>query len=369
MMAYLIGVVLFIDGQMGMMFKGAIMLPIFDKFKLSREKLAYISDTTSGPVNCMIPLNAWGAMLIALIGKQVANGFIEGDPTMLLLGSLKFQFYNIFSLVLLLIVILSGKDFGPMKKAELRVQTTGKVLDDGVVPLMNTEEEVVSANVRAKANKRNMIIPLVILIVCAFAGLLISGGGNITQGDGSMSILYAACISLIYMRISFTRQKLMTAEEFIQNLRKGIDSMFFLMMLLVLALAISPIISRLGTGMFLAGLASNNISGAFAPVIIFALGVMISFSTGTSWGTFSIMMPIGIPMAAAMGGDIMLTIGAVISGGMFGDHCSPISDSTILSSTMSGTDLMSHTKTQLPYAICGAFFTAVMFVVMGQVLR
>jgi Na+/H+ antiporter NhaC len=144
--------------------------------------------------------------------------------------------------------------------------------------------------------------------------------------------------------------------------------MFSLVMLLMLAFAIGRTISAIGTGKYLASVVSGNISGAYVPVMIFVLGTVVSFCTGTSWGTFSIMMPIGLTMAAAMGANIQLTIGAVISGGVFGDHCSPLSDTTILSSMTAGTDLLSHTKTQLPYAFFCAVLAATIYIVMGIIM-
>ena len=144
--------------------------------------------------------------------------------------------------------------------------------------------------------------------------------------------------------------------------------MITLVVLLVLAFAIGSVIKSLGTGTFMASLIGDHVSGAFGPAIIFLLGAIMAFSTGTSWGTFSIMMPIAIPMAVAMDANILLTIGAVVSGGVFGDHCSPISDTTILSSMSVGTDLFSHMKTQLPYALVTAACATVMYVVFGFVL-
>lgn len=365
LLAYLIGVIIFIDGLMGIIFKGVVMLPIFDKFKISREKLAYLNDSTSAPINAIIPINSWGAMLIGLIGTQISAGLIQGDATQLLFSSLPFQFYSIAALVVCLINVLVDKDIGPMRKAELRVQTTGKLYDDGVTPLMHTGTDDETIVEKGKENKMNMILPLVILIVCTFAGLLITGQGILTKGDGTTSIMYAVCITLAFMCLYYARQKIMTPTQFMGYLSKGIASMFSLVALLVLAFAIGGIVSKLGTGAFLASLAGGRISGALTPMIVFLLGAIMSFSTGTSWGTFSIMMPIAIPMAVAMDASIVLTIGAVVSGGIFGDHCSPISDTTILSSMTAGTDLISHTKTQLPYAVFCAFIAAVLYTVAG----
>ena len=160
----------------------------------------------------------------------------------------------------------------------------------------------------------------------------------------------------------------MTAKEFGDNVMKGVSSMMGLVILLILSFAIGRVIKGMGTGQFLASLMGDSISGAFCPAIVFLMGSLMAFCTGTSWGTFSIMMPIAIPMAVAMGGNILLTIGAVVSGGIFGDHCSPLSDTTILSSMSVGTDLFSHVKTQLPYALVTAACATALYVVFGFVM-
>lgn len=245
------------------------------------------------------------------------------------------------------------------------MQTTGKLFDDGVTPLLNDSEGFDELVEEGKENKWNMMLPLIVLIGGTFLGLLVTGKGNLTEGDGTTSILYAVTVTLIVMCIFYTRQKIMTAKEFGDYVLKGVSNMLTLVILLVLAFAIGSVIKTLGTGTFLASLIGSRVSGAFGPAIIFILGAVMAFSTGTSWGTFSIMMPIAIPMAVAMDANILLTIGAVISGGIFGDHCSPISDTTILSSMSVGTDLFSHVKTQLPYALVTAACTVVLYVAFG----
>jgi Na+/H+ antiporter NhaC len=368
LLTYIIGLIIFVDGLLSIMFAGVVTRSIFDKLKVSREKLSYICDSTSAPVNAIIPLNSWGAMLMGLIGTQIAAGVISGDPLSLLMRSLPFQFYCIVTLVFVFVIIITGKDFGAMKKAELRVGQTGKLYDDGVTPLLNDEDSGDIRAVKGKEKKGNMAIPLAILIVGTFAGLLISGKGNLTKGDGTTSILYAIIITLIGMLIYYRIQKLMTAKEFGAYVLKGVSSMLSLVILLSLAFAIGRGISALGTGKFLAGLVEGRVSGAFGPAIIFLLGAVISFCTGTSWGTFSIMMPIAIPMAVSMHSNLPLAIGAVISGGIFGDHCSPMSDTTILSSMSAGTDLYSHVRTQLPYALICAEAATVLYIIFGFAL-
>lgn len=368
LIAYVIGIIIFIDGLLSIMFTGVATRPLIDKYKVSREKLAYICDATSAPVNAIIPLNSWGAMLMGLIAAEISAGFITGDPMTLLIQSLPFQFYSILSLIFVLFYILTGKDWGPMKRAELRVQNTGALYDEGVTPLLNDRDGIERLVPAGKGNKWNMILPLIVLIGGTFIGLFVTGGGSIIDGSGTTAILYSVIITLIFMGIIYTRQKIMTSKQFSDYLLKGVSNMINLVCLLVLAFAIGAVVKKLETGIFMASLIGDQVSGALCPAIIFVLGAVMAFATGTSWGTFSIMMPIAIPMAVAMDANILLTIGAVISGGIFGDHCSPISDTTILSSMSVGTDLFSHVKTQLPYALVTAALATVLYVVCGFAL-
>lgn len=368
LIAYVIGIIIFIDGLLSIMFTGVVTRPLIDKFKVSREKLAYICDATSAPVNAIIPLNSWGAMLMGLIAAEIASGYIQGEPMNLLIRSLPFQFYSILSLLFVLFYIVTGKDWGPMKKAELRVQTTGKLYDDGVTPLLNDTDGFEELVEDGKENKWNMMLPLITLIGGTFLGLFVTGGGNLTDGDGTTSILYAVTATLLIMCVMYTKQGIMTAKAFGDNVMKGVSSMMGLVILLILSFSIGRVIKGMGTGQFLASLMGDSISGAFCPAIVFLLGAVMAFCTGTSWGTFSIMMPIAIPMAVVMHANVLLTIGAVVSAGIFGDHCSPLSDTTILSSMSVGTDLFSHVKTQLPYALLTAACATVLYVVFGFIL-
>lgn len=160
----MIGIIIFIDGLLSIMFTGVVTRPLIDKFKVSREKLAYICDATSAPVNAIIPLNSWGAMLMGLISAEIASGYIQGEPMNLLIRSLPFQFYSILSLLFVLFYIVTGKDWGPMKKAELRVRNTGKLYDDGVTPLLNDNDGFEELVEEGKENKWNMMFPLITLI-------------------------------------------------------------------------------------------------------------------------------------------------------------------------------------------------------------
>ena len=193
----------------------------------------------------------------------------------------------------------------------------------GVTPLLNDNDGFEELVEEGKENKWNMMFPLITLIGGAFIGLLVTGGGNLAAGDGTTAILYSVVITLLIMCVMYTKQGIMTAKEFGDSVMKGVSSMMGLVILLVLSFSIGGVIKGMGTGQFLASLLGDSIDGAFCPAIIFLMGALMAFCTGTSWGTFSIMMPIAVPMAVAMNGNILLTIGAVVSGGIFGDHCSP----------------------------------------------
>lgn len=368
LLGYLIGIIIFIDGLLSIMFTGVVTRPITDKYKVSREKLAYICDSTSAPINAIVPLNSWGAMLMGLIGTQIASGIISGDSMELLIKSLPFQFYSIIAILSVLFYIVTGKDWGPMKKAEERVIKTGKLYDDGVTPLMSDDLSENEKLENVIPNKNYMAIPLLVLIGVTFIGLLITGNGNIIKGDGTTSILYSIIITLIVMFVYYRKQNIMTSKQFNTFVTKGVGSMLSLVMLLVLAFTIGNAISAVGTGKYLASLVEGKVNGAFGPAIIFAIGAIMGFSTGTSWGTFAIMMPIAIPMAVSINSNILITIGAVISGGIFGDHCSPLSDTTILSSMSAGTDLYSHFKTQIPYALLSGIISFALFIIFGLIM-
>ena len=224
------------------------------------------------------------------------------------------------------------------------------------------------------AQFQSLLSPFIVLFTVPLAftggliGLLVTGGGNLAAGDGTTAILYSVVITLLIMCVMYTKQGIMTAKEFGDSVMKGVSSMMGLVILLVLSFSIGGVIKGMGTGQFLASLLGDSIDGAFCPAIIFLMGALMAFCTGTSWGTFSIMMPIAVPMAVAMNGNILLTIGAVVSGGIFGDHCSPLSDTTILSSMSVGTDLYSHVKTQLPYALVTAACAAALYIAFGLIL-
>ena len=365
LLAYVLGIVIFIESSITILVSGTVARPLTDKYKVSREKLAYVTDSTSAPICTLIPLNGWGAMLMGLIGVQISKGVIEGSPAVTLAKSIPFQFYSIIAVLAVGYYIITENDWGPMKKAEQRAKTEGKLLRDGATPMVSEEATSKSPKEGIEPNMWHMILPILVLITMMPISLYITGNGNILQGSGGTSVFWSVLTSLTFAGFYYIIKKIMSLKEYIDYIYEGIGAIVPVVMLLITAFAIGNVIGQLETGQYLASLVEGKISGGFGPAILFILSGFMAFSTGTSWGTFGIMIPIGIQMAAAMGAPIYPTIGAVISGGIFGDHCSPISDTTILSSMASASDHIDHVNTQLPYALLNGGLATILYLIAG----
>ncbi len=349
LLAYIIGLVIFIESSITVMVASIVAKPLCDKNGVSREKLAYICDSTSAPVCTMIPLNGWGALLLGLITSSIASGVIQGDAIGILLQALLLNFYAIFAIVIVLLVILKDINIGPMKEAKPRTYTP--VLYD------------------AQSNPRpwSMILPLIVLVGAVFAGLYLTGNGDIFKGSGSTSVYYAVISTLIFLYIYFVSTKRITHKGYFEALYKGLGDMIPIAIVVILAFLIGKVIGELGTAAYMASTLDGTISPVFIPVLVFLLSGIMAFATGTSWGTFSVMMPIALALGGAMDISSALMAATVISGGVFGDHASPISDTTIISSMAAGCDNMDHVRTQLPYALITALLAAIAFLIAGFV--
>lgn len=362
--AWVIGVLIFVESSITCLVTGAVSRPIFDKLKISREKLAYICDSTSAPVCMMIPLNAWGAYVIALLTQAGLKNEIS-----LFISSLPFNFYSIFAILLVPLIAITGIDIGPMRKAELRAMREGKVIADGAMPLVSEEVINIEPKPGIIPKARNMLVPVLTMVFMMPIGLYITGNGDITKGSGSTSVLWAVLISIIVAGIMYKVQKILSIQETIELTLKGMGGLISLAVLMTFAFSIGAICNELKTGEYVAQIAQKFLKPSLLPGVIFVTAAFISFSTGTSWGTFAIMMPIAIPTALALNSNLPLVIASVLSGGVFGDHSSPISDTTIISSMASACDHLDHVKTQLPYAIIAALLALVFFVIFGFILN
>ncbi len=362
-LAWGIGTALFIEANVGVYVAGPVSRPIFDRLKLSREKLAYILDATAAAIATLIPINSWGAYIIGLLESQNVD-----NPLGALAGSIPFDFYPILTVALALAVVLTGKDFPAMREAERRVQEEGKLLRDGAEPLVATDVLMIDAKDGVPALARNMVVPVIVIVVTVFVGLYITGEGSVIAGDGSTAVFWAIIASLLVAGIGYRVQKILTLNELTDLFMRGVGGLFPIVLLLMLAFVIGDTCAELGTGAYIAQVANAGLPPFVLPAMIFVVSAVMSFSTGTSWGTWAIMFPIAIPMIALSGLHPGLTLGAVLGGAIFGDHCSPISDSTIISSMAAATDHIDHVRTQLPYALSVAGVCTVLYLVLGLIL-
>ncbi|CAN5120631.1 Na+/H+ antiporter NhaC family protein [soil metagenome] len=374
--AALTGLLIFVESSISVLTVGSLYRPIFDKLKISREKLAYLADSSSAPSCILIPFNAWGAYIMSLLALE---GF--ENPFAVLFQSLPYNFYPILAIITVFLIVFSRKDFGPMKKAELRIRNEGKFLSDNAQPVISAEISLMEMKEGIRPRSMNMILPILTMVLMMPVMLIYTGWNSvlpaeyqnlgqhlflsISRGSGSSAVLYAVISSLLVAMIMYKSQGIMKVGEMIELGLKGISGLIPLALLMLLAFAISNVCKNLGTGIYVAETSRTWISPGLVPFIVFIVSCFIAFSTGTSWGTFAIMISISVPMAEALDTNVYLTIAAALGGGIFGDHCSPISDTTIISSMASATDHIDHVKTQLPYALIPGFITAILYLIIG----
>jgi len=350
LLAYVLGVVIFIESSITALVAGTVAKPLCDKNGVSREKLAFVCDSTSAPICSLIPFNAWGALLLGLIVTAIDAEVIAGDGVALLIESILFNFYSLITVILVLVVILWDINIGPMKEAKPHPFTPHGDHHNSKPksPLL-------------------MILPLVVLILMVPLSLYYTGNGDILKGSGSTSVFYAVIATLAFIYLYYVGGRHLKHKAYFEALYEGISDMIPIVLILLLAFLIGSVIKELGTANYLAHIMEGNIPPFLLPMLVFWVAALTSFSTGTSWGTFSIMMPIALALGASFDLYTPLMIGAVISGGIFGDHVSPISDTTIISSMASGCDHIAHVRTQMPYALIAAGLASVLYLVMGLV--
>lgn len=359
---WLIGVILFIESSITILVAGAISRPVFDKLRISREKLAYILDSTSAPICILIPFNAWGAYVVTLLlNENIQN------PVAVFTYAVPLNFYALTAVLFVLFIILTGKDFGPMRTAEKRAREEGKVLADDAEPLVSTEVIALPAKEGISPSARNMIVPISIMVLMMPVGLLVTGNGSILNGSGSTAVFWAVLAAVVSAAIMYKIQKIFTTSEEVDLFFKGVGGLMPMAILLVLAFSIGATCKELGTGIYVANTAQEFISPRFVPIIIFIVSAFIAFSTGTSFGTFAIMIPIAVPMAATMDVNLSACVAAVLGGGVWGDHSSPISDTSIIASMGSASDHIDHVKTQLPYATVAGVIALICYLLSGLV--
>ena len=361
-LAWIIGIVIFIESNITVLVAGAVSRPLFDRFRISRERLAYIVDSTSAPICILIPLNAWGALNLGILnelGVENALGvFIAAIPV---------NFYALIAFLLAGASILWKIDIGPMKRAEKRA-AEGQVLWPNAQPMV--DETVLSPTPvgRIAPRARNMLVPIAVMVLTMPLGLYVTGGGSMLEGSGSTSVLWAVLAGLASAWLLLLIQRGANLDELTRTGLKGAGGLMPLALILLLALALGSVARTLGAGEYVAQVTEGVLPPMFFLPLVFLVAGGIAFSIGSSWGTFAIMLPIAVPVAETLGMPLAPFVAAALSGGIFGDHSSPISDTTIISSMAAATDHIDHVRTQLPYALLAGGAAAVCFAVLGATL-
>jgi tetracycline resistance efflux pump len=360
LLAWVIGVIIFIESNITVLVAGSVSRPLFDRYRVSREKLAYLIDSTSAAICILIPLNAWGAYNLGILdslGVENALGVF--------VGAIPFNFYAIAAILVALATVIWRVDIGPMRKAERRVRDTGELLSPGAQPMIDESILSPEPNDRIPARAMNMILPIVVMVVMMPVGLWITGDGDLRAGSGATSVLWAVLAALASAWLLLLAQRAATVDELTRTGLKGAGGLVPLALILLLALALGDVANALGTGVYVAQVTSGILPPVIFLPLVFLVSAGIAFSTGTSWGTFAIMLPIAVPAAITLGLPPSPFLAAALSGGIFGDHSSPISDTTIISSMAAATDHIDHVRTQLPYAAVAGLFAIVGFALVG----
>lgn len=396
---WVMGFFIFFDDYANSLIIGPIMRPVTDRLKIAREKLAFIIDATAAPIAGIALISTWIGYEISLIKDAYATiGQVDINAYSIFVDTIAYRFYNIFMLAFVFFTAYFLREFGPMHKAALRAASTGKVSRH-----IRHEEEHLNQESSTMAPKKNVeysiwnaIVPIGVLIVVSFLGFYFNGLHSLEGealkavqadpysfasirdcfggADASIVLFEAALFASIVAIAMGMQQKIFDLNEALETWVHGVKALVITAVILILAWSISAVIKELGTSVYLVSILSHDMPQFILPSVIFIFGSLISFSTGTSYGTMGILMPLTIPLANAIGINygldtnalneyIILNIGAVLTGAIFGDHCSPISDTSILSSMGSSCDHMDHISTQLPYAL----FVGTVSIVFGYI--
>jgi len=363
-MGWVLGLSVFFSDYFSPLFVGAVMRDLTDRHRISREKLAYICDSTSASVIVLVPISAWAAYLSGLAANAGVGTLEEG--LQLFIRSAPFNFYGILTVVMVgLIVLQIVPDFGPMRKAERRTMETGKVLRDGAIPMMGKElTEIEASDSPRRSILLNFALPVVIIIGTNLSTFIVLGRA---------SVLEAFMLACAVLGVTMWFQRVDSLQGLMQTALAGIKGVMGAVLILALAYCINTVSREMQTAAYVVDLTQDTMSPALLPVLAFLISGFVAFSTGTSFGTYAIMIPIVLPMAIQFsGGEVgslaVASFAAVAGGGVFGDHCSPLSDTTVLSSLGAACDHIDHTRTQLPYALTVAGVVAVIYLTLGFAL-
>lgn len=352
-----------IESSINILVPGTISRPLYDELKISRQKLAFLCLSFCTPICTMIPVNAWGAYVAGIMGS---SGVL--NPFQAYIKAIPMNLYSIFTMVFALLLIITQKDFFAMARAEKRAREGGAAAQNQASSLIANETFALEPKAGVIPRASNMLVPMAAMIVVMIAGMLITGHGRFTNGAGSTSVFYAVLAAIAIAGAKYRLSKIMRFDEILGLFFKAVGGMAGMAFLLTFSFALSRLCVDMRTGPFVASATQHIIDPKFIPVILFAVTAFIAFSTGTSWGTWAIMFPIGLGYAQALPAAMTVIIGALMSGGVFANHCSPFSSEPIMSSLATGCDHIDNMKTVLPYSLTIAAFTAAVFLVIGIIL-
>lgn len=371
--AWGLGMLVFFNDYVNAAIVGNVFRDIFDKLKISKEKLSFILDSTAAPVATFF-ISDWIAFQIGMIQSGMDAAGITGESSFsAYLHSIPLNIYCIFAVLLVGIVVITGWDIGPMQKAEHRAETTGKTLRDGATPMMDVNNELGEEKDK-KPTIFAFFLPITALVVVTLFGFYETGksGGTfmeiLGETDPAKALLWGAfAMAATGISIAVYR-RVMSLKEAMETVIDGMKLMLLACAILVMAWTLGGITKTMDLAGYLIHVTGGDISFTFLPAIIFITGMVVAFATGTSWGAMTILTPVAIPLTYQITGDAATSVamaGVVFSGSIFGDHCSPISDTTVLASIFSGSDHMDHVITQLPYAILAASVSIVLYIIYG----
>jgi Na+/H+ antiporter len=368
LLAWGIGMVLFVESNISSLTVGAVSRPLFDRLSLPREKLAYYCDATCAPVCMSIPLNGWGAFVLGLVGAQE----LSQNAVAVLAEAVLFNFFALFAIGFSLVLALTGWGFGAMRRAEKRAADTGQVLRPDAQPMIEDDVARIEPPDHVTPQARNLLLPVAVMVAMIFVGLYVTGGGNLMEGSGSTAVLWAVGTALgaallLYAIPRSLREgrATLTPGTSMDWIVKGASGLVPVTLLLVLAFALGQVSQALEMGDYVVQIVGEQGPAWWMPVLVFAVSSFVAFTLGSSWTAFAILIPVVMPLAVKVALPSSLMLGAVLSGGIFGDHTSPLSDTSIISSMAAASDHVDHVNTQMPYALVQAGLAAVAFVVAG----
>ncbi len=370
LLAWVIGMLIFVESSITSLTVGAVSRPLFDKLSLAREKIAFYCDATSAPVCMSIPLNAWGAYVLGLL---TAQGFSSSEAVSVLVASLALNFFCWFAILFSLLLALTGWGFGPMRRAERRAADKGQLTRPGSRPLMADEVAGIEPAPGAPHRAYNLLLPLGVMIGMIFVGLYLTGEGNLMEGSGSTSVFWAVGVAVMAAMVLYALplhegRTIMPLQDATDVVLKGSSGLVPVTLLIVLAFALGQVSRALEMGPYVVGLVGEEGPVWWIPALVFLVGCFVSFTLGSSWTAFAVVIPVAMPLAEGLGLSPALMLGAVLSGGVFGDYASPLSDTSIISSMAAACDHVDHVNTQLPYALLLGGLATIAFVTAGLVM-